>query len=89
MSKTFFHCSMCDEVLTPDESGFLWHKRGKGVHAPEGNNVVPKIHKREDGKVIKPDTYSPADVKGVLDRQVAEFIHGETHGEKEGTLQWS
>ena len=27
------------------------------------------IHKREDGKVIKPSTYSPADVKKVLENQ--------------------
>ena len=29
-----------------------------------------KINKRADGKVIKPPTYSPADVKGVLKKQM-------------------
>ena len=34
-----------------------------------------KIHKREDGKVLKPDTYSPADVKGVLDRYTEKYLN--------------
>ena len=32
------------------------------------------IHKREDGKVLKPDTYSPADVAGVLERYKEALI---------------
>lgn len=39
------------------------------VHRSNMSKVWPDgtIHKREDGKVLKPDTYSPADVRGVLD----------------------
>lgn len=34
----------------------------------------PEVRKREDGKVIKPPTYSPADIKGELVRQSAVSI---------------
>jgi predicted HAD superfamily Cof-like phosphohydrolase len=66
MSKTWPHCSKCDLELTPAAGGF--------IHEPDyhhtGFEIVWKIHKRpEDGKVIKPPSYSPADVAGVLARQ--------------------
>jgi predicted HAD superfamily Cof-like phosphohydrolase len=32
------------------------------------------IHKREDGKVIKPSTYSPAAIDGVLAQQVDQYL---------------
>jgi predicted HAD superfamily Cof-like phosphohydrolase len=34
------------------------------------------IHKRADGKVLKPSTYSPADLKTVLDAQRDEYWEG-------------
>jgi predicted HAD superfamily Cof-like phosphohydrolase len=27
------------------------------------------VHRRDDGKILKPDTYSPADVKSILERK--------------------
>ena len=38
------------------------------IHRSNMSKVFPDgtIHKREDGKVLKPDTYSPADIKTVL-----------------------
>ena len=38
------------------------------VHRSNMTKVWPDgtVHKRSDGKVLKPDTYSKADVKGVL-----------------------
>jgi predicted HAD superfamily Cof-like phosphohydrolase len=38
------------------------------VHRSNMSKVWPdgKLHKREDGKTIKPDTYSPADIAGLL-----------------------
>lgn len=43
------------------------------VHRSNLSKVWPDgaIHKRADGKVIKPETYSPADLKTVLRRQGA------------------
>ena len=99
LSKMWAHCSVCDEVLEKREGrgDWLFHADATPEQSSKHGGdwkVVLKIHKREDGKVIKAPTYSPADIQGVLDRQIAdyqiaEFIYGEIHGEKEGTLQWS
>ena len=69
MSKAWPHCDVCDAVL----------ERGSGpelVHAGDVNahgglwSVVLKVHKREDGKFIKAPTYSPADLKKVIEEQM-------------------
>lgn len=42
------------------------------VHRSNMSKVWPdgKIHKREDGKTIKPDTYSPANISGILNEEI-------------------
>ena len=69
MSKAWPHCDVCDAVL----------ERGSGpelVHAGDVNahgglwSVLLKVHKREDGKFIKAPTYSPADLKQVIEEQM-------------------
>jgi len=66
MSKAWPHCNVCDAVLEKGADGELKHpgERHGGTW-----QAVPRIHKREDGKVIKSPTYSPADVKGVIEAQ--------------------
>jgi hypothetical protein len=34
--------------------------------------MVLKVHKREDGKFIKAPTYSPANLKRVIEEQIEE-----------------
>jgi len=40
------------------------------VHRSNMTKLWPDgtVHRREDGKVLKPPTYSPADIKGVLEK---------------------
>lgn len=38
-------------------------------------------YKREDGKWVKPPTYSPADVKPLLAIQLSGSVHSASHGE--------
>lgn len=70
MSKAWPHCSVCDAVLEG--------RSGQGLAHPGGDahrgawSVVLKVHKREDGKFIKAPTYSPANLKGVIEEQVLE-----------------
>jgi len=45
------------------------HRSNMTKRWPDGT-----IHKREDGKVIKPDTYSPADIEEVFSRQHMQLL---------------
>jgi hypothetical protein len=47
------------------------------VHRSNMSKIWPDgtIHKREDGKVLKPDTYSPANLERVLEQQKDEFLY--------------
>jgi hypothetical protein len=48
------------------------------VHPEEANahngewNTILKVHKRPDGKFIKSPTYSPADLRRVIDEQIRQ-----------------
>ena len=68
MSKAWPHCSVCDAVLEDGAGGRLGHP-GNGEAHGGGWKAEPRIHKREDGKVVKSPTYSPADIKGVIEEQ--------------------
>jgi hypothetical protein len=69
MSKAWPHCSVCDAVLEGGAGVELKHP-GEGEAHGDGWEPALRIHKREDGKVIKSPTYSPADIKGVIEEQV-------------------
>jgi predicted HAD superfamily Cof-like phosphohydrolase len=66
MSKAWPHCSHCDAVLELDSTGQLVHP---AEPHPEPWTALPRIHKREDGKVIKSPTYSPANIRRILAEQ--------------------
>jgi predicted HAD superfamily Cof-like phosphohydrolase len=71
MSKAWPHCSVCDAVLVRGSSEELIHAEGADAHG--GNwGMVLKVHKREDGKFIKAPTYSPANLKRVIEEQIEE-----------------
>lgn len=67
MSKAWPHCSVCDAVLEGGAGGELVHP---GDDAHGAWTTVLKVHKREDGKFIKAPTYSPADLKRVIEEQM-------------------
>jgi predicted HAD superfamily Cof-like phosphohydrolase len=77
-SKFWAHCSICDEILTV-ENGDHFHgpdssHASNSFHDPSsshacGWSVVLKTHKRADGKVQKPPTWSPPDIEKVLSDQ--------------------
>ena len=69
MSKAWPHCSVCDAVLEDGAGGRLAHP-GKGEAHGGGWKAELRIHKREDGKVIKSPTYLPANLKRVIGEQV-------------------
>ena len=73
MSKTWAHCMTCDaELDANDRHAEEDRKFCPQVQGGAGSvyGVEQRLHKRpEDGKVIKPPTYSPADVQGTLDKQ--------------------
>ena len=68
MSKAWSHCSVCDAVLERGADSELVHPGGCGAHGG-GWTAILKLHKREDGKVIKSPTYWPADIKRVIQEQ--------------------
>ncbi|MGC1422975.1 MAG: hypothetical protein WA354_21955 [Terracidiphilus sp.] len=71
MSKAWPHCSVCDAVLVRGSGDELIHAEGADAHS--GNwSAILKVHKREDGKFIKAPTYSPADLKRVIQEQIEE-----------------
>jgi len=68
ISKAWPHCSECDVVLERGADGELAHPGDAGAHGGRWSTVL-KLHKREDGKVIKSPTYWPADIKRVIEEQ--------------------
>jgi len=68
MSKAWPHCSVCDAVLVLDADQRLVHPEDASAHDGDWR-AIPKIHRRADGKVIKSPTYSPANIRRVLDEQ--------------------
>ncbi len=71
MSKAWPHCSVCDAVLVRGSGEGLVHPEDAGAHGG-GWQPVLKVHKREDGKFIKAPTYSPANLKRVIEEQIEE-----------------
>ena len=71
MSKAWPHCSVCDAVLERSTGPELVHPEDANAHHGDWNQIL-KIHKRPDGKVIKAPTYSPADIKRVIDEQIQQ-----------------
>ena len=77
MSKTWSHCMSCDAELDANDrhpvgDPTLTQKICPSLLGGTGSvyGVEERLHKRpEDGKVIKPPTYSPADIKGILEQQ--------------------
>ena len=69
MSKAWPHCSVCDAVLEHGAGSDLVHPSDSDAHGGRWS-VVLKVHKRDDGKFIKAPTYSPADLKSVIDEQM-------------------
>jgi predicted HAD superfamily Cof-like phosphohydrolase len=71
MSKAWPHCSVCDAVLERGSGPELVHPKDAGDHKGDFTTVL-KVHKRPDGKFIKSPTYSPADLKRVIDDQIQQ-----------------
>jgi predicted HAD superfamily Cof-like phosphohydrolase len=69
LSKAWPHCSVCDAELALDANQQFVHPEGAPAHSGDWR-AIPKIHKRADGKVIKSPTYSPANIRRVLDEQI-------------------
>jgi predicted HAD superfamily Cof-like phosphohydrolase len=68
MSKAWPHCSACDAVLERGSGVELLHPQAADAHAGNWQPIL-RIHKRDDGKVIKSPTYSPADIRRVIEEQ--------------------
>lgn len=68
MSKAWPHCSVCDAVLEKGVDGELAHPKAADAHGGAWKTEL-KVHKREDGKFIKSPTYSPANLKKVIEEQ--------------------
>jgi predicted HAD superfamily Cof-like phosphohydrolase len=73
MSKAWPHCSVCDAVLEQGAGAELVHPSDAIAHHGDWQTVL-KIHKRPDGKVVKSPTYSPANLKRVIEEQRQEAI---------------
>jgi predicted HAD superfamily Cof-like phosphohydrolase len=73
MSKAWPHCSVCDAVLVRDAGQQLVHPEAASARHDDWRPIL-KIHKRPDGKVIKSPTYSPANIRSVLDEQLQQAI---------------
>ena len=71
MSKAWPHCSVCDAVLERGAGTELVHPKDAPTHNGDWT-IVLKVHKRPDGKFIKSPTYSPADLKRVIDEQIQQ-----------------
>jgi predicted HAD superfamily Cof-like phosphohydrolase len=71
MSKAWPHCSVCDAVLERGAGPELVHPEDANAHNGEWNTIL-KVHKRPDGKFIKSPTYSPADLRRVIDEQIQQ-----------------
>ena len=71
MSKAWPHCSVCDAMLVRGTGDELVHPDDATTHGGNWHTVL-KVHKREDGKFIKAPTYSPANLKRVIEEQIEE-----------------
>lgn len=71
MSKAWPHCSVCDAVLERGSNSDLVHPGDSYAHGGAWATVL-RVHKREDGKFIKAPTYSPADLKRVIEEQMLQ-----------------
>jgi len=71
MSKAWPHCNVCDAVLVRGSGLELVHPEDPNAHDGEWSTLL-KLHKRPDGKVIKAPTYSPADLKRVIEEQMLQ-----------------
>jgi|GEM_PF-512176 predicted HAD superfamily Cof-like phosphohydrolase len=71
MSKAWPHCNICDAILERASSSDLVHPGDSYAHGGAWQTVL-KVHKRDDGKFIKAPTYSPANLKGVIEEQIEE-----------------
>jgi predicted HAD superfamily Cof-like phosphohydrolase len=71
MSKAWPHCSVCDAVLERGTGLELVHPQDASAHHGDWKPIL-KVHKRPDGKFIKSPTYSPADLKRVIDEQIRQ-----------------
>ncbi len=71
MSKAWPHCSVCDAVLVRDAAQELVHPEDANAHNGDWKTML-KVHKRPDGKFIKSPTYSPADIKRVIEEQIEQ-----------------
>jgi predicted HAD superfamily Cof-like phosphohydrolase len=71
MSKAWPHCSVCDVVLERGSGSDLVHPGDANAHSCVWQTVL-KVHKREDGKFIKAPTYSPANLKRIIEEQLEE-----------------
>ena len=69
MSKAWPHCSVCDAVLERGSGSDLVHPGDSYAHGGAWQTVL-KVHKREDGKFIKAPTYSPANIKRIIEEQL-------------------
>jgi predicted HAD superfamily Cof-like phosphohydrolase len=69
MSKAWPHCSVCDAVFERSSTSALVHPGDPNAHLGEWQ-IVLKVHKRDDGKFIKAPTYSPANLKRVIQEQI-------------------
>ena len=71
MSKAWPHCSVCDAVLVRGAGLELVHAEDANAHRGEWKPIL-KVHKRPDGKFIKSPTYSPANLRRVIDEQIQQ-----------------
>jgi predicted HAD superfamily Cof-like phosphohydrolase len=71
MSKAWPHCSICDVVLERGADAELVHPADARPHDGAWT-IVLKVHKRPDGKFIKAPTYSPADLKRIIEEQIQQ-----------------
>jgi predicted HAD superfamily Cof-like phosphohydrolase len=71
MSKAWPHCSVCDAVLERGTGPELVHPKDASAHHGKWK-AVSRIHKRPDGKVIKSPTYSPANIKSMIEEQIRQ-----------------
>ena len=69
MSKAWPHCSVCDAVLERGPGSDLVHPGDSYAHGGTWKTIL-KVHKRDDGKFIKAPTYSPANIKRVIEEQL-------------------
>lgn len=69
MSKAWPHCSVCDAVLERGSGSDLAHPGDSYAHGGSWQTVL-KVHKRDDGKFIKAPTYSPANLKRIIEEQI-------------------